>query len=127
MITIYIAGPMTGYKKYNKAAFKSVEKFLEATGEYHVLNPARVKPIKGYKSYRDYWHINKAMLRAADVIYMLDGWEDSRGACREHGYAIRHGIRVVYEHDPALVRETSRMIDEAFDGPDDEMEFAALS
>lgn len=38
-----------------------------------------------------------AMLSRCDVVLMLPGWEASQGATAEHGYAISHGIPVVYD------------------------------
>lgn len=90
-MNVYIAGPMNGYPNYNKAAFKEAVKVIESMGDV-AINPARIKPIKGYSTYKDYWHINKAMLKAANAIYMLPGWDKSPGACHELHWALKHGL-----------------------------------
>lgn len=98
--TVFISGPMTGYPDNNKAAFMAAEKEIQSAG-YLALNPRRITPIEGYKDYRDYWHINKAMLRGAMAIYMLPGWENSPGACNELHWALKHGLHLYnlgYDH-----------------------------
>ena len=37
------------------------------------------------------------LLSMADTIYMLNGWENSKGANREYGYALGRGYAVVTE------------------------------
>jgi hypothetical protein len=53
-------------------------------------------------NYEMYWPINKAMLDGADTIYMLDGWEDSKGARKELFYAIKIGLPVMFENSGAI-------------------------
>lgn len=38
--------------------------------------------------HEDYMRIDFMLLDLADTIYMLKGWENSKGACMEYGYAI---------------------------------------
>lgn len=92
-MTIYIAGPMTGLPDYNRAAFNAKEGELSAKG-WKVLNPAKIGDLPEYDMY---WPINKAMLDGANAIYMLDGWEGSKGACAEHEYAAQNGILLMCE------------------------------
>ena len=73
---IYIAGPITGLKNGNKAAFKEAAEQLHKRG-YAVLNP-RTLP-EGMPEDL-YMPICLAMLQAADIICMLPGWSNSRGA-----------------------------------------------
>ena len=94
--TVYIAGPMTGIEQYNYPAFYAAEERLIKEG-YHVLNPARLGVIEGFKDWRDYWRINETMLRGADVIYMLDGWEKSPGAVNEYRWAMEHKLSLMFE------------------------------
>lgn len=94
-MTIYIAGPMTGYDGYNVNTFHAKESKLAARG-WKVLNPAKIGALPEYGMY---WPINKAMLDGADAIYMLDGWEDSQGAQREYGYARKLSLKCFYESE----------------------------
>jgi hypothetical protein len=90
----YIAGPMTGLPDYNFPAFFEAEKFLSRFGKIP-LNPAR-NP-KGLE-YADYMDISMSMVRAADELYVLKGWEDSNGACAEVAYAKSIGKEIVFQN-----------------------------
>ncbi|HCV5520694.1 TPA: DUF4406 domain-containing protein [Shigella sonnei] len=85
MTVIYIAGPMTGKPDFNRTAFTMTATRLKMQG-HTVLNPATLPD--GLR-YRDYMLIGSAMLHCADVIYLLDGWEDSPGAKEEHATALK--------------------------------------
>lgn len=45
------------------------------------------------------------MLKMADAIYMLQGWENSIGANREYGYAMGASIKIIYESEEAKKNE----------------------
>lgn len=90
---LYLAGKMTGLPDYGRKQFNEAEKRLTAKGHI-VINPARL-PIGLDPS--DYMRIGLTMLDAADAIYILPGWEDSRGTRMERHYARYQGKRVLYE------------------------------
>jgi len=90
---IYLAGPMTGLPEFNKPAFITKASELEQEGHI-VLNPA-VLP-EGMK-WEEYMYICIPMVSVADEIYMLKGWEESKGASIEHKEALAQGKSVVYE------------------------------
>ena len=93
VLKIYIAGPMTGYPDYNRAAFNA--KASELTAEGHiVLNPA---VLPGGLCQSEYMDICLAMVRSADAIYLLKGWEASAGARAEHALAEKLELTVIYE------------------------------
>lgn len=76
---LYIAGPMTGIKDYNYAAFNDAERLLKSVG-YEVLNPAR----QGFgKEYQEYLELAIADVFACDGIALLPNWERSPGASAE--------------------------------------------
>ena len=80
---IYIAGPITGLKNGNKAAFAEAADALRKIG-YAVLNPATLPDDMPADHYMP---ICLAMVQAADIICMLPGWETSGGAQIEYRYA----------------------------------------
>ncbi|EOT2265021.1 DUF4406 domain-containing protein [Escherichia coli] len=93
VLKIYIAGPMTGYPDYNRAAFNA--KAIELMAEGHiVLNPA---VLPGGLCQSEYMDICLAMVRSADAIYLLNRWEESVGARAEHALAEKLGLTVIYE------------------------------
>lgn len=107
---IYIAGPMTGRKEFNFAAFYHAEARLHAKG-WIVFNPARNDEENGVKvvgTEGDPAEIPNFCLRKAlawdmqricesDAIYMLRGWERSSGARAEHTLATALGLDIIYE------------------------------
>jgi len=94
-MTIYISGPMTGLPNLNYDAFYAKEEELTQRG-WNVLNPAKVGDLSDYDMY---WPIDKAMLDGADAIYMLNGWENSKGALMEYTYAAEKSLSILWEDD----------------------------
>ena len=94
-IKIYISGPMTGIKDYNYPAFNSAEKELKIMG-YKTFNPARIKSDKDW-TWQDYMRECIKALPDCDKIYMLKGWENSKGAKIERSIAKTLGIEIIYE------------------------------
>lgn len=91
MKKIYIAGPMTGYENFNRDSFHSRANFIEKCGDAP-LNPAILPDGLTQAQYMD---ICFAMLRAADAIYLLKGYEESKGAMAELAYAEKLELEVV--------------------------------
>lgn len=91
MAVVYIAGPITGKENGNKAVFFSAEYALKKEG-YIVLNPCR---LPGGLSEFQYMDICLAMLRSANYIYLLEGWQTSAGATAEHALAKKLGLWVI--------------------------------
>lgn len=83
-LKIYIAGPMTGLVDANRHAFNGYATALVEVG--HVaLNPA---VLPDGLAHHEYMAICKPMFEIADEVHMLPGWEHSKGAMMEHGWAI---------------------------------------
>lgn len=96
---IYIAGKITGVKRCVYHHQFSVKEDLLKVRGYIVLNPVRLNEplaLQGIE-YEDMMKICFTFVDVADVIYMMDGWEDSPGARREHERAINAGKKVIYE------------------------------
>ena len=86
---IYIAGKITGNKKY-KEIFAQAERAYSK--KYIVLNPATLP--EGMSA-ADYMRICFAMIDAADLIVFLPGWRTSPGARLEKAYCNYIGKGVV--------------------------------
>jgi Domain of unknown function (DUF4406) len=109
MTKTYIAGPMTGLPELNFPAFHQAAEWLRGMG-HEVVNPAEINPGVSME-----WHecmrADIAQLVTCQCIYLLPGWEDSRGAKLEHHIAERLGMRI--EFVPAPVSEFQRLRGEA--------------
>ena len=60
-----------------------------------MVNPARIlKEMPEETTYEEYMEIAMKLLSMCDSIYMMNGWEQSRGANREYGYALADEIEI---------------------------------
>lgn len=97
---IYISGPVSKYpEEVYKAKFKRAEEYLLGLG-YLVYNPVEASVIQ--EMFHEFGYAAclakcMAMLRFCNKIYMLQGWEDSKGAIAEKAFADAIGIETVYE------------------------------
>lgn len=106
MKAFYIAGAVTGIPGDNAKSFRAAEIMLTRLG-YQVYNPipigretiARVKAQgKGYPTHVDFMRDCIPYLCKSDFIFMLPGWESSRGA-RWEWLIAKHVLQVsIYEN-----------------------------
>lgn len=95
---VFISGPMTGHKNYNREAFINAESKLLFLG-YVPLNPARLPDGLTREAYM---RIDQAMLKEADAIYLLPGWKGSSGASEEKALAEMCGLQILEEYKTDL-------------------------
>ena len=100
MTKIYISGAISKDPNF-------VEKFAKKESEliergYEVLNPAKVAQDFPNLTYDQYMNIDLAILECADVIYMLEDWNNSVGAVTEYIFAIQNGKEVIQETSEKL-------------------------
>lgn len=93
--TIYIAGQITGNENYLKD-FETAEKKLKERGFTKIINPTC---LPRNLEYEQYMTITLSMTEAADVIYLLKNWKNSKGAAREYQYALVLDKDVMFEAD----------------------------
>jgi hypothetical protein len=116
-VKIYVAGPMRGYPEFNFPAFNEATAKLRAEG-HDVFNPAErdierhggVDISKGNEagderiaaemhgfSLREALAEDMAYIcREADAIYMLPGWQQSKGASAEYATARALGLVLLF-------------------------------
>lgn len=103
---IYIAGPMSGLPDENRPEFHAYAQLMREYG-YVVLNPATLPAGLTQDQYMD---ICTAMVRAADEVHLLPGWENSAGAKVEYHYALKRGLHTQEaESLMELARRRTRM------------------
>lgn len=113
---IYVAGPMRGIPEFNFPAFHSATKILRNAG-HDVFNPAE-KDIERHggtdiskgnaagdeklATQQHGFDLRTALAedmdficRKADAIYLLPGWQKSKGATAEHAAAVALGLQVI--------------------------------
>ena len=81
---VYISGGITDVEDYKKK-FADAEQALYLEG-HQPFNPTKLDFPN--LDYEEYMRLDFCLLDMCDAIYMLKGWENSRGANREFGYAL---------------------------------------
>lgn len=116
---IYISGPMTGFPDHNIPAFNAAAKRLRAEGHF-VINPVDLSSLFGtpeelsdsFAAYYDpsgcsgeddgiaenVMAADLAAVRSCNAIYLLNGWENSKGALKEVHVAIEHKLQIILEN-----------------------------
>ena len=99
---IYIAGPMTGLPDLNRAEFRKAVDFIwKALKETAIgFNPHQVADMLGWTEKTPPSEIASVLLGElvnCDAIYMLRGWENSKGATAEHAVAKWIGLEITYQ------------------------------
>jgi hypothetical protein len=115
MTKVYIAGPMSGYKDWNFPAFFEAERQLEALG-YEVTNPAHndgatvqdalqsAGPVDAPNNlWSDYMKRDLPHVMNVDMVCLLPGWQDSKGASLEVHVARAIGLPLMVLKDEKLI------------------------
>ena len=115
MTKVYIAGPMSGMKDFNFPAFFEAERQLELLG-YEVINPAHNDgatvqealesagtPESPNKLWSDYMKRDLPHVMDVDMLCVLPGWQNSKGARLEVTVARAIGIPLMVLKDEKLV------------------------
>lgn len=102
---IYISGKISDTDlTETRARFAAVAKAMKRLG----YEP--VTPLENRLTEHDTWeaHIVKdiATLLQCKAIYMLQGWQDSKGARIEHYIATKIGMPIMYEIEQPIISES---------------------
>ena len=103
-MTVYLSGPISGYKDRNKKVFSTAQRAINSTLKslkvelIKVINPVKL----GYKldkqfqaagkeppAWENYMRACIKELASCDIVYLLSGWGDSQGAVIEKYLAER--------------------------------------
>ena len=105
---IYISGKISGTDlTETHKRFAAVAKAMKRIG----VEP--VNPLENGLSEHDSWeaHMLKDIvdLLQCKAIYMLQGWQDSKGARIEHYIATEIGIHIMYEIEQPVMDEAEKL------------------
>lgn len=95
---IYISGAVTGTDDYLER-FARAEEQLKAQG-FEVVNPAKINALLPRStSYGKYMDMSRLMLSFCRSIYMLNDWQNSRGAKQEFAWSVMDEKKIYFEKD----------------------------
>lgn len=124
--TLYIAGPMTGLPHFNRVAFERASRVLRVSG-FNVVSPVELDDAEGIdweaeeaaarvdpEAYRQSETHRRFLLRdliailenEVDAIWVLDGWEHSKGAALEVHIARAVGLPIFDERGQRVKEPT---------------------
>lgn len=105
--TVFLSGPMTGRRDWNRAAFAQAESRLMELGAAAVFNPAKDAPhgatdlphshfmLDTLHRLTQHGKVDVCNRPRFDVLVALPGWSQSAGARTEVDVAFSCGIEVV--------------------------------
>jgi len=91
---IYIAGPITGIPDRNREAFERVAAYFRGIG-HEVVSPLEVNPPGSCNNWNEAMRRDIPHLVSCDAVYLLPGWEKSRGAQIEQRLAFDLGLEIL--------------------------------
>lgn len=104
---IYVAGPMSGLPEFNYPAFHEAAARLRAKG-WHVENPAENPAPHGDAScqWTAYMRMGLSQVTTCHAIYLLPGWQKSKGASLEYMVVQQLGLQIhFHQQQEDVLRE----------------------
>ena len=99
---VYISGAIAHYDlEERRQAFDRAERYLVLKG-YEPVNPFK-NGLPDEAHWREHMRADIGLLLDCDYIYMLQGWELSKGAKLELDVASSCGIKVLFERDKSVL------------------------
>jgi hypothetical protein len=81
---VYVSGAMSGIPEHNIPEFERIGKVLSKLGFDNVILPHKLHKNPQKLHWHDFMAVDLCeLMKKADVVCLLDGWEDSRGALTE--------------------------------------------
>lgn len=93
---IYISGAITNIANFKTNFDEAERKLKKEHPNAEVINPTMIV-LPESCTHEDYMRLDFMLLDLADSIYMLKGWDKSKGACMEYGYAMAKEKIILFE------------------------------
>lgn len=110
----YVAGPYSAPSAWkielNVRAAERASLYLCRLGAAVICPHTMSRYFFGTMPEESWRGIDEALVKKADALFMLEYWEDSKGALAEHALAIACGIPIFYESDVGLTTGLSFFI-----------------
>lgn len=104
----YISGPITNTIGYLERFDRCEHDLGQATG-WAIINPARVNSgMPPTTSYGEFMEMCETMMRMCDRIFLMPGWEKSRGCKFEYEYARMHGMKIFISENGELAERAGK-------------------
>jgi hypothetical protein len=109
-MTVYVSGPMTGYPAFNRSNFERARRAIIRQGHIPIIpgdgevySEQEITDLAATPENRARW-LRKDVedILRSDVVWVLEGWEGSRGSTFEVLIALELGIPVHTEHDGSV-------------------------
>lgn len=110
---VYISGPMTKVEDFNRASFQHARRYAEQTGRTAIVpgvgefyNANELETLTAEPDHREAWlrkDVNDIL--RCDSVWVLEGWENSRGSTFEVLIALELGIPVWTHHNGRVRRD----------------------
>lgn len=98
MKKVYISGKITGLPiEEALTLFQIAEDFVSSGSSHIAINPMKLVPFVDDKAYEQYLIEDIKHLLHCNCIYMLNNWEQSKGARIERAIALELGIEIIYQ------------------------------
>ena len=92
---IYISGPITNVLDYKEKFARAEQNLKSEYPNAEIINPTVLDKLP--LEYDEYMKLDLMLLDMCDTIYMMNGWEKSKGACIEFRYAVDKELIVLSE------------------------------
>ena len=93
---IYLSGKITGTTDYKERFQDAESKARFSFPSAEIINPVTIGEVLPVgSSWKAYMDLSIDALKKCNAIMMLDGWEDSKGACVEYYLAKEWGYLII--------------------------------
>lgn len=105
MTRIFISGKISGeqiarcFWKFHYAGLDVEIMMLKLGFDVEVINPLDMPGVNFGEKYTKYIHLCNEALKTCTHIYMLKDWEKSQGAKKEHAFAKKLGLKIIYQDE----------------------------